>query len=683
MKQLVFDNFIGGVNLNEATTIKDNELAKAENCFYDDDSRLTSRRGIQDIFQPISDAVTVIASMNTYDGDGSFTPIADAGSVATETSIKKYDAGSVEFVITDSAHEGGVENTGITSVDLTAVKETGYFGLWLYIPAIVKFTSVTLTLGENLDSQDYELAVTTQADGSAFKVGWNFLKFDWASMTADGSPLGVIDEIRIYTEYGTGYAGGTFYADCLSWYSNTYTKAAHSIYHVKLDDGTRVSLAACGTNIFKLENDNDWVFLKGGWTDGEKFSFLNYKSVIHFSNGTDNFSWYTPAFESGAGSIVTADASCPKAKYLMMVANTAYACGISGDLNKLAYSTALPANLANAVWTGVEYIYDDNSREVITGMGKLPTDAIAVFLENSAYYVDTVPSTTVIRPLDYDGGCTSWRTIQRVGNDMFFLSEDSLNSLSQREGTEGTFGASSLSDNVQPRINTGSDLSTSNSFRGRSIMPNHYYLNIDANKSGSPDTCLVYNIKLQAWTEYTNIAANQMIEYEDSDGNWHIVYANIFSGQLREIEKNFDDNGVEINVKIWTKENDFGEPTLYKLVNLCDISGFISQTAEISAIDVIDGEINTTDVIDGDNFSTSSSSYSLGAYSIGSVPLTGQSREALKLNLFNVRKNIYQSTFRTQIRLESATLYCAWVLSKIQFQVDSLPIDFFPTSNYI
>ena len=422
MKQLTFKDFTGGLNLNEATTIADNELAKAENCYYDDDSRLTSRRGISNKFNPISDTVTVIADMNAYDGDGTWTADGvDAGSVATETSIKKYDTGSTEFVITVSTTTAEIHNTGITAVDLTAVKETGAFGFWLYIPVITDLTSVTLTLGDTLDTDDYELAVTTQADGTAFEVGWNFLKYDWASMTSDGSPTGSIDEIRITLIYGAAYAGGTFYADCIAWYSGSYTKDVHSLYHVKLDDGTRVTLAGCGTNIFKLENDNDWTLLSAGYTDGEKFSFLNYKNIIHFSNGTDNFAWYTPAFESGAGSIVTADASCPKAKYLMMVANTAYACGISGSPNKLAYSTALPANLANAVWTGAEYIYDDDSREQITGMGKLPNDAIAVFLENSAYYVDTIPATTVIRPLDYDGGCSSWRTIQRVGNDMYFL----------------------------------------------------------------------------------------------------------------------------------------------------------------------------------------------------------------------------------------------------------------------
>jgi len=686
-KQLTFSEFTGGLNLNEETTIADNELAKAQNCYYDDDNRLTSRKGVQDIFTAIPDSVTVIATMDAYDGDGTWTAAGDCNTVTTDTTTKRYDAGSTNFDITVTGTSGTLSNTGITQVDLSTKKDTGYFGCWVYLTVVTDFTSVTLNIGQTLTSTDFELAATTRADGSAFVVGWNFVKWDWASMTENGSPTGVIDEIRFTFTFGAGYAGGTDYRiDCIGWYSGASTLATHSIYHVKLDDGTRVTMAGCGTNVFLLENDNDWVLLADGYTTGLKFSFLNYKNIIYFSNGTDNFSYYIQANESAAGgAIVVEDASCPKAKYLMMVANIAYATGISGALNKLEYTGALPTDLTNTRWTNDEYIYDDDSREVITGFGKLPSDAIAVYLENSAYYVDTVPSTTVIRPLDYDGGCQSFRTIQRVGNDMFFLAEDAVYSLTQRQGTSGTFGSSSLSDKIQPRINTGSDLTTANAFRGKHAMPNHYYLALDTSESGVPDTLMVLNTKLQAWTEYTNVTANHITEYEDSSGVWHIIYANAYSGQVREIEKDYDDNGVEINVKIWTKENDFGDPTLYKVVNECDISGFLSQTAEINAIDELDGENNATDIIDGDDFGvTTSGSLPLGVAPIGISPLTGEPTDSeLTLNLFNVRKNIYQSCFRTQIKLESSTLYSQWILSKIQFQIESLPKDFFPNANYI
>jgi hypothetical protein len=541
-------------------------------------------------------------------------------------------------------------------------------------------TSVTLTLGDTLDTKDYELAVTTQSNGDAFEVGWNYLKYTWSSMTDTGSPTGSIDEIRITLTYAAAYAGATdFRIDCIAWNSATYTEGIHSLYHVKLDDGTRLTLAGCGTNVFKLVDDNDFVLLKGGFTDGERFSFINYKNIIYFSNGTDNFSYYTPAFESAAGSVVTADASAPKAKYLIIVANTAFAAGIYGDLNKISYTDILPTALTNTYWTEYEYVFDDDSREVITGLGKLANDAIAAFMTNSAYYVDVLTGT--VRPLDYDGGCTGHRTIQRVGDDLFFLAEDALYSLAQREAD--LFGSNSLSDNVKSLIATGSDLSTANALKGKHTMTSHYYLNLDTEGSGVPDTCLVYNTRLKAWTKYTNIQANQMVEYQDSDDVWHIIYANVYSGQIREIEKDFDDNGVEINVKVWTKENDFGDPTLYKEVMECDISGFISEKAEINITDELDGTDNITDTVEGDDFTGASTSVLIGNMPIGEYPLTGGSVDTMEMYLFNVRKNIYQACVRVQIKLESSVAGTAWILSKIQFQATATPIDFFPNDNYI
>ena len=684
--QLKFNDFKGGLNLNEATTIEDNELAKAQNVFYDNDNRLTSRRGIKNFGTAISDTVTVIATMDAYDGDGTWTAGGDAGNVTTDTTTKRYDAGSTNFDITVIGTSATMSNTGITQVDLSTVKDTGYFGCWVYLTAITNFTSITLNIGQTLTSTDFELAASTKADETAFAVGWNFVKWTFADMTENGSPTGVIDEIRLtFTYLGTFATGTDYRVDCIAWYSGTVETAVHSMYHTKLTTGTRVTMANCGTNVFLLVDDTEWALLADGYTTGLKFSYLAYKDVISFSNGTDNYSYYEPDNESSAGSIVVEDASSPKAKYLMMVANTAYAAGISGSLSEIVYSTALPTNLLNAVWTGSEKVHDDDSREIVTGISKLPNDAIAVYLEKSGYYVDTVPTSTVIRPLDYDGGCISHYTLQRAGNDTFGLSIGEVFSLAQRQGSSGTFGGSSLSDKVQSLLTTGSDLSTSNALKGKHVHPNHYYLNIDTSKSGVPDACLVYNLKLGAWTEYSNISANQMIEWEDSSGNWHLIYANAFSGQVREFETGFNDNGTEIQVKIWTKENDFGEPTLFKEIREMDVSGFISNAGVINVTDELDGENSTTSEITGTNYDVASTGVTLGTSPIGINPLTGEPivGDSIQLNLFNVRDNLYNSAYRIQVKLESSTADSAWILSKIQFQLESLPLDFFPNSDYI
>jgi hypothetical protein len=211
---------------------------------------------------------------------------------------------------------------------------------------------------------------------------------------------------------------------------------------------------------------------------------------------------------------------------------------------------------------------------------------------------------------------------------------------------------------------------------------------LDTSNSGKPDTCLVYNIKLGAWTKYTNVAANQMTEYEDASGDWHLIYANSYSGQIREIFKNYDDNGIEIPVKIWTKENDFGDPTLYKDIRECDVSGFISESADINITNEIDGEDNATATVEGINFAdevSSTFSVPLGILPLGEVALTGNklTEGGIDLNPFNVRMNIFQTGYRVQLKIESGTIGSQWVLSKIQYQVKPQSLDYFPTSNYI
>lgn len=679
--KFVLDNFTGGWNMQEPTTIKKNELALADNCFYGSDYKLTSRRGIKNIYNYVPDSSREVHNMNTFDGNGTWVAGGDANTVVTDAVNKKYLDGSVSFTITVVGTTAKIENTTMTLVNLVSVKETGYFTMWVNLPVVTNFTNVTLTLGNTLDAQDYESVITTQYDGSAFVVGWNLLKVNWADMTATGAPDGNISQMRVTFNYAVGFAGGAgFKVDGIIWYSPTATEGVGTLYEVKLTSGVIVTLAACSGSLYRLIGE-DWILLKNGFTES-KFSFIHFKNVIYFSNGTDDYHDYDVAREALAGNLVTNYPTAPKAKYLMIVGATAYALGIKDSLNELKYTNAAPTDLQ--AYPNNEFIWDDRSREVATGMVGLPSDAIAIFLENSAYYVDTITNPVTIKPIDYDGGCQSFRSIQRVGNDAFFLAEDAVYSLSQRQATEGTFGSTSLSDKILPIIQTGSDLSTSNAFRGKRVMPNHYYLNIDDSNSGFPTTCLVYNIRLQAWTRYTNIAANQMIEHEDSDGNFHIIIANVFSGQIKEIEKDFDDNGIGIPVRIHTGEMDFDDPTLFKVINECDISGFVSETAEINVTDEIDGDDNTTDILIGSDYALSGSSFTLGVSPLGIYPLTGEpSEDAIILNLFNVRKDIYQSGYRFQMKLESDSLFSAFVLSKIQVHLEPLPIDFFPNDSYI
>ena len=74
------------------------------------------------------------------------------------------------------------------AVDLTDYDEVSDFFTWIYFGTVP--TSVSAVWGNDLTANYWtSTAQTTQADGTAFKVGWNLLKFSWA--TADQVPLSV------------------------------------------------------------------------------------------------------------------------------------------------------------------------------------------------------------------------------------------------------------------------------------------------------------------------------------------------------------------------------------------------------------------------------------------------------------------------------------------------------------
>lgn len=682
MPTVKYDDFTEGLDLNEASNISRRSLAKAQNVFYDSDERLSSRRGIKNWKNPIPDTINVVHNMNSHTANGTWTASGDANTVATDSTNKKYDSSSVSFNITVTGTSATLSNTGLSHVDLSSNKETGYFEFWVNIPSVTNFASVSIRIGNTLSSDDYLATLTQDANGNNLSDGWNRLKINWSSMTTTGTPDGIIEEISITFNYSASYSNQAgCKIDGVIWYGGTYNKGVHTIYEATFSDGSINTIAACGTNIFYLDGD-DFVLIASGFTDSLKFGITDYKDVFYLTNGTDNYHDIDLSRMSGTGSIAIGYGGVPKGKYIMVVANVAYLTGITGS-PKVYYTNTAPANLQS--FANNEDIIDDSGFQEITGQSPLPNDAIAVFKENSATYLDIVSSPVNIRPLDYEGGCVSGHTIQRVNNDVYFLAKNGLFGLSQRQGATGTFKGNPLSKKIQPLIKVMTNYGKSNGFFDE--ITHHYYLNIDTSNNGDPDTTMVLNtsMKTMPWTEYTNIGAHQMMRHKNSDETTNLIYANVYSGQIREFETGFDDNGVEIPVKVWTKEDDYGEPTLFKEAREVDISGFLSQTAEIEATDNIDGEDNSTDIIDGDVFDTGGSSVTIGSSPVGVNPLTGEpiTGDTIELNLFNVRKNIYQAGFRFQIKLESNVANSMWILSKIRHQVEALPLDFFPNDSYI
>lgn len=109
-----------------------------------------------------------------------------ASSLAVNNTNFAQGSGSLQFNVTSGA--AYLQNSTMTSVDLSDVALQTSFFTWVYIPTGSNLTSVELRIGSSA-SNYYSLTVTANQQGTAFVNGWNLCQFTWSSMAVTGTPV--------------------------------------------------------------------------------------------------------------------------------------------------------------------------------------------------------------------------------------------------------------------------------------------------------------------------------------------------------------------------------------------------------------------------------------------------------------------------------------------------------------
>lgn len=131
-----------------------------------------------------SRASKVLNTMNSYNGNGTWAAVGSATGVATDTIFKLSGGGSVVF--NHVASGDGIQNTTMTALDLTTENGVSDEIFSVYLSALP--TSITPVWGNNLTTKFWTgVAAATQADGTAFKIGWNTIAVSWAAATQTGT----------------------------------------------------------------------------------------------------------------------------------------------------------------------------------------------------------------------------------------------------------------------------------------------------------------------------------------------------------------------------------------------------------------------------------------------------------------------------------------------------------------
>ena len=142
----------------------------------------------------------LIDGADSLTANGTWAVVATASGLRLQTLYKISGNSSVEFDL--AATGDGVSFIKTTAIDLTDEDEVADEFWWVHIPtaaALANFNSATGRWGNDLTTAYWDsVAQTAQADGSAFKVGWNLIKFPWSTATETGTVApATIDSFRI------------------------------------------------------------------------------------------------------------------------------------------------------------------------------------------------------------------------------------------------------------------------------------------------------------------------------------------------------------------------------------------------------------------------------------------------------------------------------------------------------
>lgn len=138
--------------------------------------------------------------LNGLTTNGSWGAFATASNVAADNIDFVSGNGSIKFDL--AASGDGIQNSTMTEVDLTDEDEVA--DVWVRFKIknaadLALLTSGTLRWGNTLTTAFWlGVAQTAQADGTAFKVGWNEIKIPWSTATETGTvDPALIDTLRM------------------------------------------------------------------------------------------------------------------------------------------------------------------------------------------------------------------------------------------------------------------------------------------------------------------------------------------------------------------------------------------------------------------------------------------------------------------------------------------------------
>ncbi len=190
-----------------------------------------------------------LADMNSLTG---WSAVAGVSGLELDTQYAISGGKSLKFDLDTTG--GGLQNTTLTTVDLSDWENEADFFIWMYFGDISALTSVQARFGNDVSANYYEsTAQTAQADGTAFQIGWNLIKFSWASATETGTvDATTINSFRVILNT-TGAIANVRADNVIVSLGNIFEMKYYSSYLFKNAAGTWIRRPTVDTDMICLD----------------------------------------------------------------------------------------------------------------------------------------------------------------------------------------------------------------------------------------------------------------------------------------------------------------------------------------------------------------------------------------------------------------------------------------------
>ena len=318
-----------------------------------------------------------------------------------------------------------------------------------------------------------------------------------------------------------------------------------------------------------------WVGISGyDPTEDLPLEIVQALNKLYFSNGTDAAHTWDGTSMAALGTTAT---DFPLAKYLVWFQGRMFAAGVSASPETVFFCDLLDPSNGHWSHTAKSFAVSSGDGDPIKSIAKWLGTTLAVLKRHSLHVANVDPSLTLgaaipIQELHASIGCVSHRTVKRVGNDLFFLSDDGVRSLIRSEQDSGKEKISEpisapLRD-LFDRVNPAAVETACAESDGK-----RYLIALPIDSATQPSHVAVFNTMLNGgaggwegyWTGLTPtvfarsyFSGLRRLNFGQADGL--VLQSRDHVALQNEAATDFEDNGTDIATTIDLRSHNFKEP---------------------------------------------------------------------------------------------------------------------------